>query len=89
MDTHSCEPPLLPVVKRGLAHRTTILTAIGDIRACAVCVSESLFWERLLESSVMPWIVPAAGGMSAFGVLAAGLDKLRSLLELMLRGKPA
>lgn len=30
-----------------------------------------------------------ADARSAFGVLAAEVDKLRSLLELMLRGKPA
>ena len=45
-------PVLDQIIKRGLAERTTILTAIGDIRACAVCVSESLSWERLLEQVV-------------------------------------
>ncbi|HEY5177282.1 MAG TPA: ATP-binding protein [Terriglobales bacterium] len=45
-------PVLEQIIKRGLAKRTTILTAIGDIRACAVCVSESLSWERLLEHVV-------------------------------------
>lgn len=45
-------PVLQQIVKRGLAHDTTILTAVSDIRACAVCVSESLSWERLLEQVV-------------------------------------
>jgi hypothetical protein len=45
-------PVLEQIIKRGLARHTTILTAIGDIRACAVCVSESLSWERLLEQVV-------------------------------------
>ena len=45
-------PVLEQIIKRGLAERTTIVTAIGDLRACAVCVSESLSWERLLEQVV-------------------------------------
>jgi hypothetical protein len=45
-------PILEQIIKRGLAKHTTILTAIGDIRACAVCVSESLSWERLVEQVV-------------------------------------
>ena len=45
-------PVLEQIVKRGLAKHATILTAIGDIRACAACVSESLSWERLLEQVV-------------------------------------
>lgn len=45
-------PVLEQIIKRGFAGHTTILTAIGDIRACAVCVSESLSWERLLEQVV-------------------------------------
>lgn len=59
-------PVLEQIIKRGLARRTTILTAISDIRACAVCVSESLSWERLLEqvvaavrSSACPYIDPS------------------------------
>jgi hypothetical protein len=61
-------PVLEQIVKRGLAKRTSILTAIGDIRACAVCVSESLSWEHLLEqvvaavrSSACPFIDPSKG----------------------------
>ena len=42
-------PLLEQIIKRGLGERTTIVTAIGDIRACAVRVSESLSWERLME----------------------------------------
>ena len=60
-------PVLEQIIKRGLAKRTTILTAIGDIRACAVCVAESLSWERLLEqvvgavrSSACPFLDPTA-----------------------------
>jgi hypothetical protein len=45
-------PVLDRIIRRGLARRSTILTAIDDIRACAVCVSESLSWERLLEQVV-------------------------------------
>jgi hypothetical protein len=45
-------PILDQIIERGLAHRTTILTSIGDIRTCAICVSESLSWERLLEQVV-------------------------------------
>ncbi len=45
-------PVLEQIIRRGLARRTTILTAMGDIRACAVCVSESLSWERILEQVV-------------------------------------
>lgn len=45
-------PVVEQIIKRGLARNTTILTAIADIRACPVCVSESLSWERLLEQVV-------------------------------------
>jgi hypothetical protein len=45
-------PVLGRIIKKGLADRTTVLTAISDVRACAVCVSESLSWERLLEQVV-------------------------------------
>ena len=46
----------LPILKRlretGLAERTTVLTAVGDLRACPVTVGVSLSWERLLEEIV-------------------------------------
>ncbi len=45
-------PVLQKIVDLGLADRTTILTAASDVRACAVKVSESLSWERMLEEVV-------------------------------------
>ena len=40
------------IVDLGLAERTTILTAVSDLRTCAVKVAESLSWERMLEEVV-------------------------------------
>jgi len=42
-------PVLQRIVDLGLADRTTVLTAVSDLRACAVKVAESLSWERMLE----------------------------------------
>lgn len=64
-------PVLDQIIKRGLAKRTTILTAIGDVRACPVRVTESLSWERLLEQMVTavrspacPFMDPATGQLA-------------------------
>jgi hypothetical protein len=43
---------LQKILDKGLADRTTILTALSDVRACEVKVAESLSWERILEEVV-------------------------------------
>jgi len=43
---------LQKIVDIGVADRTTILTAVSDVRACDVKVAESLSWERMLEDVV-------------------------------------
>ena len=47
------ENPLLARIQSlGLADRTTVLTAIEDLRACPVRIGVSLSWERLFEEIV-------------------------------------
>jgi hypothetical protein len=43
---------LTQIVKFGLAKKTTILTSISDLGACAVGIGVSLSWERLFEEVV-------------------------------------
>jgi hypothetical protein len=45
-------PVLEALVANGLAQRTTIVTALSDLRACPVLVGSSLSWERLFEDTV-------------------------------------
>ncbi|PKM77977.1 MAG: hypothetical protein CVU90_04490 [Firmicutes bacterium HGW-Firmicutes-15] len=49
----SKENPLLDrIIELGLAHRTTIVTTLSDLRSCAVKIGISLSWERMLEEVV-------------------------------------
>ena len=49
----SGENPLLTRIQAlGLADRTTVLTAVGDLRACSARIGVSLSWERMFEEIV-------------------------------------
>lgn len=48
-DNHQVSPLLRRLIDWGLAPRTTVLTAIQDLRACSVKVGASLSWEMLLQ----------------------------------------
>ena len=52
-------PLLARLDERGLADRTTVLTSVADLRACAVRIGISLSWERLLEEIVRAVRSPA------------------------------
>lgn len=71
------ENPLLSrITELGLAERTTMLSSLSDLRACAVKVGTSLSWERMLEevaaavlSPNCPFIEEATGGLKYYQII--------------------
>ncbi|HWP97574.1 MAG TPA: hypothetical protein VN426_12080 [Syntrophomonadaceae bacterium] len=54
------ENPLLSrIIELGLAQKTTIVSSLSDLRACAVKVGISLSWERMLEEVVKAVLSPS------------------------------
>lgn len=51
-------PVLDRIMHLGWADRTTIITSISDLRACAVKIGISLSWERMLEEVVAAVLSP-------------------------------
>jgi hypothetical protein len=52
-------PVLDALVAGGLGDRTTVITSLSDLRACAVRIGTSLSWERLFEETVGAVFSPA------------------------------
>ena len=48
-DNHQASPLMSRLIDWGLGPRTTVLTAIQDLRACSVKVGASLSWEMMLQ----------------------------------------
>lgn len=49
---NKANPLLDRIAKLGLAEKTTIVTALSDLRSCSVKIGISLSWERILEEVV-------------------------------------
>lgn len=60
-------PLLGRIDELGLAGRTTIVSSLSDLRACAVKVGDSLSWERMLEEVVSAVYSPFCPFLDADG----------------------